>query len=69
MSKTLKCPFCGYEFEMAEAEKGCKGCPFSRTCHKIKCPNCGYEMAESIKLPKFLRKAAMIKNESRGHCL
>lgn len=49
MNERLKCPLCGNEFGVEEAQKGCRGCPLSPLCHKLRCPNCGYEMFKPIK--------------------
>ncbi|MEE8391112.1 MAG: hypothetical protein V3S14_09995 [Anaerolineae bacterium] len=59
-----KCGFCGHEFDPAEAETACAGCPLASGCHLIRCPQCGYEMPPEAKLVGWLRglrKAAAIK--------
>lgn len=39
----MRCGFCGFEFDQAQAKKACEGCIMSFSCGLLKCPNCGYE--------------------------
>lgn len=54
----MKCEFCGTEFVIDHAKKGCSGCAMSKSCGKIKCPNCNYEMVEppEFKIFKTMKK-------------
>jgi hypothetical protein len=52
----MKCGFCGYEFDPADAESACAGCPLVGDCHLIRCPRCGYEMPPEAKLVGWLRR-------------
>jgi hypothetical protein len=51
----MKCGFCGYEFEPADAQSACEGCPLVPGCHLLRCPRCGYEMPPEAKLITLLR--------------
>jgi len=51
----MKCPLCGYEFQEADAEASCQGCPMAGGCHMVKCPNCGYDVLKEPKLIKALK--------------
>ena len=51
----MRCDFCGYEFDPADAESTCAGCPLAGHCNHIRCPRCGYEMAPEAKLVRWLR--------------
>ncbi len=51
----MKCAFCGYEFDPAEAQVACAGCPLTGDCHLIRCPHCGYETPPEAKLVSWLR--------------
>ena len=51
----MKCGFCGYEFDPAEAETACNGCPLVRDCRLVRCPRCNYEMPPEPGLIKWLR--------------
>ncbi|RLF05347.1 MAG: hypothetical protein DRJ60_05715 [Thermoprotei archaeon] len=44
-SRTVKCPNCGYEFDLTYARTfACGTCPSAAVgCKYVKCPNCGYE--------------------------
>jgi len=52
----MRCDLCGYEFDPADAEAACAGCPLARGCHLIRCPRCGYEMPPEAKLVSWLRR-------------
>jgi hypothetical protein len=47
---------CGNQFEAAEAQSACSGCPLVPGCHLLRCPRCGYEMPPESKLVKWLRE-------------
>lgn len=52
----MRCGFCGNEFDAAEAEAACAGCPIAREgCQLLRCPHCGYEMPPEAKLVGWLR--------------
>ncbi len=51
----MKCGFCGFEFEVAEAEAACPSCPLVGSCGLMRCPRCGYEMPPEAKLITWLR--------------
>lgn len=51
----MKCPMCSKEFNEAQAEKACTGCPMNKGCKLIRCPNCGYEIPEEPASLKFLK--------------
>ena len=52
----MRCGFCGYLFDVGEAEVACSGCPLLRDCHLVRCPRCGYEMPPEAKLVAWLRR-------------
>jgi len=52
----MRCGFCGYEFDPADVEIACSGCPLAGDCHLIRCPRCGYEMPPEAKLVGWLRR-------------
>ena len=52
----MRCGFCGTEFDAAQAEAACAGCPVAREgCRLVRCPHCGYEMPPEAKLIRWLR--------------
>lgn len=59
----MKCGFCGFEFDEAEANAGCKSCPMSAGCRMIKCPRCNYENPPE---PSLVRKIRNIIKKSGG---
>jgi hypothetical protein len=52
----MRCGFCDYAFDPADAETACTGCPLVGDCHLIRCPRCGYEMPPEAKLVGWLRR-------------
>ncbi len=50
----MKCGFCGYEFDISEAETACGNCPLVKGCHLVRCPRCGYEMPPESRLISWL---------------
>jgi len=64
----MKCDFCGHEFDLADAESACVGCPLARGCHLVRCPRCGYEMPPEAKLVSWLRKLRQ-RQRSEGRSL
>lgn len=50
----MKCGFCGYEFDPAQANSACGRCPLVKGCHLVRCPRCGYEMPPEAKLIRWL---------------
>jgi rubredoxin len=48
----MKCSLCGFVFDEAKAQDGCKHCPSLGACKLIRCPNCGYETPPE---PKWLK--------------
>lgn len=52
----MKCGFCGFEFNVREAQRSCRGCVFFSSCNLVKCPNCGYEIPEEPVLIKKIKK-------------
>jgi len=49
--KILKCPGCGFVFEVSYARAfACEGCPSAISCDYIRCPKCGEEFPESMGL-------------------
>ena len=66
----VKCSMCGYEFEPANAQSACNGCPLVPDCHLMRCPRCGYEMPPEAKLIGLLRKlrerAQIRASQARG---
>ncbi len=52
----MKCGFCGHEFDPAQADRACSGCPLVGNCALVRCPQCGYEMPPESKLIGWLRK-------------
>ncbi len=59
----MKCGFCGYEFDPADAQSACNGCPLMPGCHLLRCPRCGYEMPPEAGLITLLRK---LRERSHG---
>jgi hypothetical protein len=55
-SRTIRCDFCGLEFDPACTEEGCQGCPLARGCSRIVCPRCGYEMLPEARLVSLIRQ-------------
>ena len=55
-SKSIRCDFCGLEFDPDCTEAGCQGCPLARGCSRIVCPRCGYEMLPEAKLVTLIRQ-------------
>ena len=52
----MRCSFCGYEFDVSEAQASCESCPMAGGCHLVRCPRCGYEMPPEAKLVRWLRE-------------
>jgi hypothetical protein len=52
----VKCGFCGYDFDPAQVQTACKGCPLAKECHLVRCPRCGYEMPPEAKLVRWVRR-------------
>jgi hypothetical protein len=52
----MRCGFCDCEFDPADAETACSGCPLVGDCRLVRCPRCGYEMPPEAKLVAWLRK-------------
>ena len=52
----MKCGFCDYEFDPAQAGTACNSCPLAKGCHLVRCPRCGYEMPPEAKLVVWLRE-------------
>jgi DNA-directed RNA polymerase subunit RPC12/RpoP len=52
----MKCSFCGHDFDLDEAELGCRGCPLAVGCHLVRCPRCGYETLPDARLIEWMRK-------------
>ena len=49
--KVLRCPACGFEFEVSYARAfACGGCPSSISCDYVRCPKCGEEFPEASAL-------------------
>ncbi len=59
----MKCGMCGYEFDAAQAETACGGCPLVRGCKLVRCPRCGYEMPPEAALVRWVRR---VRQYSRG---
>lgn len=53
---TVRCDFCGFEFDPACTEACCQGCPLTQGCSRITCPRCGYEMLPEAKLIGLMRQ-------------
>ncbi|HWP30113.1 MAG TPA: hypothetical protein VNK96_00060 [Fimbriimonadales bacterium] len=49
----MKCGYCGYEFRIEEAEKGCEKCGSFGGCNLVKCPKCEYEQP---KIPEWINR-------------
>lgn len=64
----MRCGFCGYEFDPAEAGNACAGCPLVGDCHLIRCPRCGYEMPPEAKLVGWLRRLRQRQQSKVNHC-
>jgi len=48
LAKLLKCPRCGFRFDVSYSRAVvCGGCPYVTfgNCNYVKCPRCGYEDA------------------------
>lgn len=46
--KILRCPACGFQFEVSYARAfACGGCPSSISCDYVRCPKCGEEFPEA----------------------
>ncbi|MEK7477369.1 MAG: FeoA family protein [Candidatus Coatesbacteria bacterium] len=41
----VKCPLCGFSFELDNAEALCRQCAMTRACPWVCCPNCGYSLS------------------------
>jgi Fe2+ transport system protein FeoA len=41
----VKCPLCGFAFELEHAKALCRQCALSRACPWVCCPNCGYSLS------------------------
>jgi len=54
----MKCPLCGYEFNIEKATSACKKCPFTQKCGFVLCPNCSYE---SLQTPELLKNSKKMK--------
>jgi rubredoxin len=52
----MTCAMCGFEFEPAEAQSACGGCPLVPDCHLLRCPRCGYEMPPEAKLIQLIKR-------------
>lgn len=51
VKKIVKCPKCGYEFDISYSRVfTCGSCPRVVSCEYIKCPKCGHEF------PKYYKK-------------
>jgi uncharacterized Zn finger protein (UPF0148 family) len=53
---SLRCDFCGLEFEPDCAEFHCTTCPLARNCGKVSCPRCGYTFPAEAVLVQWLRR-------------
>jgi hypothetical protein len=52
----MRCGFCGLEFDPADSEPVCSGCPLRAGCGKVRCPRCGYEMPPPARLLTWLEQ-------------
>jgi hypothetical protein len=55
MTQSLKCSFCGYEFDPDQAQTTCTACPLAKGCHLVCCPRCGYQTPPEAKLIGWFR--------------
>ena len=47
--KIVKCPNCGYEFDISYSRVfTCGSCPSVISCEYIKCPKCGHEFPKTL---------------------
>ncbi|MGE5221836.1 MAG: hypothetical protein ACM3PY_05325 [Omnitrophica WOR_2 bacterium] len=61
---TIRCDFCGLEFDPACSQQSCNGCPISHSCTRIVCPRCGYPTLPEAKLVKAVR--SLLKKAHTG---
>ncbi len=52
----MKCGFCGYEFDAAEGQATCGGCPLAGQCTLVRCPRCGYDNPAEAQLVGLVRR-------------
>lgn len=50
----MKCSFCGFVFDDADARRQCQGCLIVSGCRSVRCTRCGYEMPEELGFLKRL---------------
>jgi hypothetical protein len=62
---TVRCDFCGLEFDPSCSEQSCNGCPISRNCTRIVCPRCGYQMLPEAKLVKMFKRLTLRLQERK----
>ncbi|MCD4784705.1 MAG: hypothetical protein K8T10_12865 [Candidatus Eremiobacteraeota bacterium] len=64
MTDEMKCPLCGYKFNMEDATCYCSDTKLCSGCSKFCCPNCGYKITGESKIIKWFKDVFSGKSNS-----